>query len=126
MTGFIITVGLAAAVTLVALYSGRQLLAEPGLGDLRTRLEALHRQVISWQAAHDHQVASLDRRMRDVEEAAGRAEEEARIVSMQMVELSRGLAERLDRVEKRRSGDDEADHPSDAGDVDEARAGSHL
>lgn len=125
MTGFIITVGLAAGVTLVALYSGRQLLADPGLGDLRTRLDALHRQVISWQAAHDHQVASLDRRMRDVEQAAGRAEEEARIVSMQMVELSRGLAERLGRVEERRPVPGEADDPGDADGVDEAHAGSH-
>lgn len=107
------TVGVAAGVTLLALYSGRQLLAEPGLGDLRTRLEALHRQVAAWQAAHDHQVASLDRRMRDVEQAAGRAEEEARIVSMQMVELSQRLAKRLDRVEKRQKGEP-ADDESEA------------
>ena len=96
-----ITIGLVAGVTLAALYGGRQLLAEPGLGDLRTRLEALHRQVVSWQAAHDHQVASLDRRMRDVEQAAARAEEEARIVSVQMADLTQGLVRRLDQVEER-------------------------
>jgi hypothetical protein len=101
VTGFIMTVGLAAGVTLAALYGGRQLLAEPGLGDLRTRLEALHRQVVAWQAAHDHQVASLDRRMRDVEVAAARAEEEARIVSVQMAELTQNLVRRLEQVEQR-------------------------
>ena len=116
------TVGVAAGVTLLALYSGRQLLAEPGLGDLRTRLEALHRQVVAWQAAHDHQVASLDRRMRDVEQAAGRAEEEARIVSMQMMELSQRLAKRLDRVEKRQKGEPEDDE-SETGEATEAAAG---
>ncbi|HEY8545955.1 MAG TPA: hypothetical protein VIL36_12940 [Acidimicrobiales bacterium] len=117
MTGLILTVGLVAGVALVALYGGRQLLAEPGLGDLRTRLDALHRQVVAWQAAHDHQVASLDRRMRDVEQAAGRAEEEARIVSLQMMELSQRLAKRLDRVEKRQKGepaDDDAEVTDDA------------
>ncbi len=122
MTGFILTVGVAAGVTLVALYSGRHLLAEPGLGDLRTRLEALHRQVVAWQAAHDHQVASLDRRMRDVEQAAGRAEEEARIVSMQMMELSQRLAKRLDRVEKRQKGEP-TDDESEATEATGAAAG---
>jgi hypothetical protein len=57
--------------------------------------------VVGWQASHDHQVSSLDRRMRDVEEAAGRAEEEARIVSIQMAELSRNLLRRMDQVEQR-------------------------
>jgi hypothetical protein len=96
-----ITIGLAAGVSLATLYGGRQLLADPGLGDLRKRLEALHTQVVSWQAAHDHQVESLDRRMRDVEQAAARAEEEARIVSVQMAELTRGLVQRLEQVEQR-------------------------
>lgn len=92
---------LMAGLTATVMYGGRQLLADPGLGDVRRRLEALHRQVVSWQAAHDHQVESLDRRMRDVEEAAARAEEEARIVSVQMAELTRGLVRRLEQVEQR-------------------------
>ena len=96
-----VSFGLAVGATLVALYSGRHLLGEPGLVDLRKRLEELHRQVVSWQAAHDHQVESLDRRMRDVEEAAARAEEEARIVSVQMAELTRGVVQRLEQVEQR-------------------------
>jgi len=97
----VITIGLVAGATMAVLYGGRQLLADPGVGDLRRRVEALHRQVVSWQAAHDHQVESLDRRMRDVEEAAARAEEEARIVSVQMAELTHGLVRRLEQVEQR-------------------------
>lgn len=93
--------GLVTGVTLVLLYAGRRMLADPGVGDMRKRLEALHRQVVAWQAAHDHQVASLDRRMRDVENAASRAEEEARIVSVQMADLTRHLVRRMDQIEQR-------------------------
>jgi len=39
--------------------------------------------------------------MRDVEQAAARAEEEARIVSVQMAELTQGLVRRLEQVEQR-------------------------
>ncbi len=70
-------------------------------GELETRLDALYSQVVAWQAAHDHQVESLDRRMRDVEHAAARAEEEARIVSLQMADLTEGLVRRLEQVEQR-------------------------
>ena len=38
---------------------------------------------------------------RDVEQAAARAEEEARIVSVQMAELTQGLVRRLEQVEQR-------------------------
>jgi hypothetical protein len=69
--------------------------------ELEQRLDALYSQVVAWQAAHDHQVESLDRRMRDVETAAARAEEEARIVSVQMAELTQGLVRRLEQVEQR-------------------------
>ena len=93
--------GLVTGVSLVLLYGGRRMLADPGVGDLRKRLEALHRQVVAWQAAHDRQVASLDRRMRDVETAASRAEEEARIVSVQMADLTRHLVRRMDQIEQR-------------------------
>jgi len=101
VTLLVITAVLMAGVMATVVVGGRQLLADPGLGDVRLRLEALHRQVVAWQAAHDHQVESLDRRMRDVEEAAARAEEEARIVSVQMAELTRGLVRRLEQVEQR-------------------------
>jgi hypothetical protein len=85
----------------MAYLGGRQVLSDTGVRDLRSRVDSLHRQVVAWQAAHDHQVASLDRRMRDVEHAAARAEEEARIVSVQMAELTQGLVRRLEQVEQR-------------------------
>jgi hypothetical protein len=94
---FALVVGVMAAV----LVCSRQFVASVGAGDLKGRLDALHQQVSAWQAAHDHQVASLDRRMRDVESAAARAEEEARIVSVQMAELTEGLVRRLEQVEQR-------------------------
>ena len=94
-------VGLAVGVMAAMLVCSRQFLASVGAGDLRGRLDALQQQVTAWQAAHDHQVASLDRRMRDVEVAAARAEEEARIVSVQMAELTQGLVRRLEQVEQR-------------------------
>lgn len=93
--------GLVIGVTLVLVFAGRRMLADPGVGDMRKRLEVLHRQVVAWQAAHDHQVASLDRRMRDVETAAARAEEEARIVSVQMADLTRHLIRRMDQIDQR-------------------------
>jgi hypothetical protein len=85
----------------MAFLGGRQVISDTGVRDLRGRVDSLHRQVVAWQAAHDHQVASLDRRMRDVEQAAARAEEEARIVSVQMAELTQGLVRRLEQVEQR-------------------------
>ena len=85
----------------MAYLGGRSGLSDTGVRDLRGRVESLHREVVAWQAAHDHQVASLDRRMRDVEQAAARAEEEARIVSVQMAELTQGLVRRLEQVEQR-------------------------
>jgi hypothetical protein len=96
-----LALGLATLVSVAAYLGYRQLMGDPGPDELQQRLDALYRQVVAWQAAHDHQVASLDRRMRDVETAAARAEEEARIVSVQMAELTQGLCRRLEQVEQR-------------------------
>lgn len=101
MTTVLVLVGVIAGGGAMAFLGGRQVLSDVGVRDLRGRVESLHRQVVAWQAAHDHQVASLDRRMRDVEQAAARAEEEARIVSVQMAELTQGLVRRLEQVEQR-------------------------
>lgn len=94
-------VGMALALVVAAFYGSRQLPYDAGMGDLRGRLESLREQMEAWQAAHDHQVITLDRRMADVEAAAARAEEEARIVSIQMSELSEGLHRRVKLVEER-------------------------
>jgi TolA-binding protein len=102
VTTTLLVLGLVTVLSLAAYLGGRQLLGDdPGSRDLHQRLDALCRQVVAWQAAHDHQVASLDRRLRDVEIAAARAEEEARIVSVQMAELTQGLCQRLEQVEQR-------------------------
>lgn len=102
MTTALVALGLVSLLALAAFLGGRQFLGDdPGSSELQRRLDALHGQVVAWQAAHDHQVASLDRRMRDVEAAAARAEEEARIVSVQMAELTQGLCRRLEQVEQR-------------------------
>jgi hypothetical protein len=68
---------------------------------IERRLEGLCGQVVSWQAAHDHQVEGLDRRLQDVEASAARAENEARMVSVQLVDLSRSLLGRIEQVEHR-------------------------
>jgi hypothetical protein len=68
---------------------------------IERRLEGLHGQVVAWQAAHDHQVESIDRRLRDVEKSAARAENEARMVSVQLVDMSRSLVGRIEQVERR-------------------------
>jgi len=68
---------------------------------IERRLEGLHGQVVSWQAAHDHQVEGIDRRLRDVEASAARAENEARIVSAQLTDLTRSLLTRMEQVEHR-------------------------
>jgi predicted nucleic acid-binding Zn-ribbon protein len=94
-------VGLALALVAAAYCGSRQLPYETGMGDLRGRLEALREQMEAWQSAHDHQVVTLDRRMADVESAAARAEEEARIVSLQVAELSEGLHRRVEQIEER-------------------------
>jgi hypothetical protein len=105
-------VGLVAGVSAVLFVVVRQPLASRGTGELRVHLDALHRQVVAWQAAHDHQVAVLDRRMRDVEVAAAGAQEEARIVSVQLAELTQGFMRRLELVEQR---NDIVDHLADEG-----------
>ncbi|HEY3142428.1 MAG TPA: hypothetical protein VGJ86_14920 [Acidimicrobiales bacterium] len=101
MIPLFVSAGITAVLATAVYRCGRRTLGIPPTNDIHGRLEALHRQVVAWQAAHDHQVASLDRRMRDVEEAAARAEEEARIVSVQMADLTQGLVRRLEQVEQR-------------------------
>ena len=66
-----------------------------GTRGIERRLEILYRQVIACQ------VESIDRRMRDVEASAARAENEARMVSVQMAEMSDSLAGRIEQVEHR-------------------------
>jgi hypothetical protein len=68
---------------------------------IERRLEELYEQLQSWQAAHDHQVAGIDRRLGHVEEMAARAENEARIVAAQMSELNQVLSDRLHQIEHR-------------------------
>jgi hypothetical protein len=68
---------------------------------IERRLEGLYEQVVAWQAAHDHQVETIDRRLRDVEKSAARAENEARMVSVQLVDMSRSLLGRIEQVERR-------------------------
>lgn len=94
-------VAIVMALLAAAYWGSRRLPVDAGLGDLRGRLEALSAQMEAWQSAHDHQVVTLDRRMADVEAAAARAEEEARIVSIQMSDLSEGLTQRVKLVEER-------------------------
>lgn len=84
-----------------AVLLGRWCLQHLGTSGIEHRLEGLCAQVVAWQAAHDHQVESIDRRMRDVEASAARAENEARIVSVQLTAMSRSLAGRLEQVEHR-------------------------
>lgn len=101
MSTVLLSVLSVAVVGTILYVVSRCLLGEFASSELECRLEALYSQVVAWQAAHDHQVESLDRRMRDVETAAARAEEEARIVSVQMAELTQGLIRRLEQVEQR-------------------------
>jgi hypothetical protein len=68
---------------------------------IERRLDQLQAQLHSWQAAHDHQVDNIDRRLNQVEECAARAENEARIVSAQLGELTEMLSARLRQVEHR-------------------------
>lgn len=81
--------------------AGRWCLRHFSTRGIEQRLEGLHGQVVSWQAAHDHQVAGIDRRLRDVEASAARAENEARIVSVQLTNLSALLLGRMEEVEHR-------------------------
>lgn len=71
-----------------------------GTRGIERRLESLCGEVVAWQAAHDHQVETIDRRMRDVEASAARAENEARMVSVQMADMSESLAGRIEQVEQ--------------------------
>jgi hypothetical protein len=85
----------------VAVLLVRWCLRGAGMRGIERRLEHLCTQVMGWQAAHDHQVETIDRRLRDVEASAARAENEARIVSVQLADMSRSLVGRLDQVEHR-------------------------
>jgi hypothetical protein len=85
----------------LAVLAARWCLRHLGTQGIERRLEALCAQVAAWQAAHDHQVESMDRRLRDVEASAARAENEARMVSVQIAGMDRSLVTRLDRVQHR-------------------------
>jgi hypothetical protein len=65
---------------------------------INTNVGTLIHQVGRWQAAHDHQVTSMDRRMCDVEASTARAERETRILSIQLVGPE-GFARRVERLE---------------------------
>jgi hypothetical protein len=83
---------------------GRWCLQLFGTHGMERRLEGLAGQVVAWQAAHDHQVEAIDRRLRAVEKSAAAAESEARMVSVQLVDMvdtSRNLIGRIDQVERR-------------------------
>jgi len=88
---------MAPVLTVTARWCARQFSTQ----GIERRLEGLCGQVVSWQAAHDHQVEGLDRRLQDVEASAARAENEARMVSVQLVDLSRSLLVRIEQVEHR-------------------------
>lgn len=68
---------------------------------IERRLDELQVRLQGWQAAHDHQVDNIDRRLSQVEECAARAENEARIVSAQLGDLNRMLSARLQQIEHR-------------------------
>ena len=95
-----VAAGIVATVTAMAV-AGRWCLRHFSTHGIERRLEGLHGQVVSWQAAHDHQVEGIDRRLRDVEASAARAENEARIVSAQLTDLTRSLLARMEQVEHR-------------------------
>lgn len=82
----------AVALALMARSLGRR------LSHVDAGLSALTRQVNAGLAAHDHQVASLDRRMREIEVLAASAEREARIVSMQLVDLHKSVVHEAELV----------------------------
>lgn len=100
MSAPLVAAGLVAALTAMAV-AGRWCLRHFSTRGIERRLEGLYGQVVSWQAAHDHQVEGIDRRLRDVEASAARAENEARIVSVQLTDLTSTLLERMEQVEHR-------------------------
>ena len=100
MTAALVAVGIVTVVTAIAV-AARWCLRHFSTRGIERRLEGLHEQVVSWQAAHDHQVEGIDRRLRDVEASAARAENEARIVSAQLTDLTRSLITRMEQVEHR-------------------------
>ena len=99
MTAELVAGGAAVVAALVA--GGRWCHRQFSTRGIERRLEGLYGQVVSWQAAHDHQVEGLDRRLREVEASAARAENEARIVSAQLSDLTRSLLARMEQVEHR-------------------------
>lgn len=80
------SIALTAGITALLLLS-RQLATR----GLEAQIQLLKGQVVSWQSMHDHHVASMDRRLLDLEECAARAEEESRIVSLQVQRMSQAL-----------------------------------
>jgi hypothetical protein len=97
----VFTAGAAVTLLTALAVAGRWCLRHFSTRGIEQRLEGLHGQVVSWQAAHDHQVEGIDRRLRDVEASAARAENEARLVSMQLTNLSSSLLGRMEEVEHR-------------------------
>lgn len=78
-----------------AVMTGHWCVKHLGTRGIERRLETLCQEVVAWQAAHDHQVEVIDRRMCEVEASAARAENEARMVSVQVAEMSESLFGRV-------------------------------
>jgi hypothetical protein len=76
----------------------RLILIERRGARIDAKVGSVYSLVTRWQATHDNQVASMDRRMRDVEAASARSAREAQILSMQLVGPD-GLARRVERLE---------------------------
>jgi cell division protein FtsB len=71
-------------------------LAVVRLRSLLASLEAIGRQIEASRATQDHHAESLDRRMRAVEASAATSEREARMISLQMVDLNRVMVQQAD------------------------------
>lgn len=97
----VVAAGSAVTMLSVITVTGRWCIRHFSTRGIEQRLEGLHGQVLSWQAAHDHQVEGIDRRLQDVEASAARAENEARLVSVQLANLSASLLGRIEEVEQR-------------------------
>jgi hypothetical protein len=65
-------------------------------------LGAVHDEVRSLRAVHDHHIDVLHRRLRGVEAAAATSERESRMVSLHLVDHNKTLNEHVQAVERTR------------------------
>jgi hypothetical protein len=96
----LVVVGVLALGIGMSLGIWRILVVDQSVSEIDANLDRVWDAVAGLRASHEHHVGVMDRRLRDVEEAASAAQTEARIVSNQLADDNTGVLRRVAWIEQ--------------------------